>query len=308
MNHNFSTRTGIVQVVSAYLLWGFAPLYFSLLSEFNALDILMHRIVWSALFLFVLLLLMKQVSHAWQLLKQLAIVRCLALSALCLAINWLVFIWAVNNEQLLAASLGYFINPLITVALGVLFLGERLRRGQKVALVLACTGLVVQLVTLGELPVVSLILALAFGFYGLLRKTLNIDALTGLFIESLLMLPAALVYWALAMTDTSGNLLANSWQLNTILMLSGWVTLIPLLFFTGATRRLSLSSLGFFQYLGPILMFMLAIAYYQEPINTANLISFIIIWLALVVYTIDLVKLTKKLPEIPVLPEKKNLG
>lgn len=287
---NTESKSGIFNALGAYFLWGFAPIYFKLLTEISAGEILMHRVIWSSAFLLLMILAMKKSSALIAILKQPKVIANLTLSASFLAINWFIFIWAVNNNHLLDASLGYYINPLFNVALGMIFFQERLRKNQSIAVGLATLGVLIQVVTLGELPIISLALASSFGIYGLLRKKLHVDSFIGLFIESLLMLPIALAYWVFFVESESANMLLNSTNLNITLIMAGIVTTAPLLCFTAAAKRLTLSTLGFFQYLGPSIMFLLATFYYQESMKLAELVTFIFIWTALVIYSLDSLK------------------
>ncbi|MCW8832076.1 MAG: EamA family transporter RarD [Colwellia sp.] len=282
-----SNHAGVANALAAYAMWGIAPMYFKLLLDIGAGEILMHRIIWSSLFLLILVVMMKKWQAVITLCQQPKLMLKLTLSATILAFNWLLFIWAVNNDHLLDASLGYFINPLFNVALGMLFFSERLRKTQFIAVILAVVGVLVQLFTLGTLPIVSLALASSFAIYGVLRKKMQVDSFVGLLVESLLMLPFALIYWGFFVNSPSSNLMANSQHLNIILMLAGVVTTAPLLCFTAAAKRLTLSSLGFFQYIGPSIMFLLAVFYYQESIQAAEFITFIFIWSALALYSFD---------------------
>ncbi|NMT92790.1 EamA family transporter RarD, partial [Vibrio alginolyticus] len=201
--------------------------------------------------------------------------------------NWLIFIWAVNSNHMLDSSLGYYINPLINVLLGMVFLGERLRKLQWFAVVLAGCGVLVQLIVFGSVPIVAMALAMSFGFYGLLRKKVAVDAQTGLFVETLILLPAAAVYLLFIASSPTANMIENPWQLNTLLIAAGVVTTLPLLCFTGAATRLKLSTLGFFQYIGPSLMFLLAVLIYGETFTMDKAITFAFIWGALVVFSFD---------------------
>ena len=287
---NNSSRNGALSALSAYLLWGFAPIYFKLLTEIAAGEILMHRVIWSTVFLLLMIIAMKKWTQLITVLKQPKILLQLTLSACFLAVNWFLFIWAVNNDHLLDASLGYYINPLFNVILGMIFFHERLRRNQLIAVGLALSGVIVQLITLGTLPLISLALASTFAIYGLIRKKLPVNSFIGLFIESLLMLPIALIYWYFFVESNTSDLTLNDYSLNITLIMAGVVTTAPLLFFTAAARRLTLSSLGFFQYLGPSIMFLLATFYYQETMKSAELITFIFIWAALILYSLDSIK------------------
>lgn len=288
-------RRGIISAVSAYVMWGLAPLYFKLIDHISFDEILVHRIVWST----ILLLLIVVLSNRWRIfiraICQAKIVGRLTITAAFLVANWSMYIWAVNHDQILDASLGYYINPLFNVALGVIFLGERLRPWQIIAVALALVGIIVQVVMIGSLPIISLALAASFGIYGLLRKQLPIDSFVGLLIESLVMLPIALIYWLFFLETTTSNMFMNSWSLNTILICAGIVTTAPLLCFTTAAKSLTLTALGFFQYIGPSIMFLLATFYYQEPLYFAKLITFACIWTALAIFSVDSIKARKQL-------------
>lgn len=293
-------RGGIISAVSAYTMWGIAPLYFKLIQHISADEILVHRVVWSTLLLLIVVLL----SNKWQgfikVATQPKMVLRLTISASFLAVNWFMFIWAVNNNHLLDASLGYYINPLLSVALGVIFLGERLRPWQIFAVGLAFVGVVIQLVMIGSLPMISLALAGTFGVYGLLRKQMHIDSFVGLLIESLMMLPIALVYWLLFLETSTSNILLNGWSLNTTLICAGIVTTAPLLCFTAAAKRMTLTALGFFQYIGPSIMFVLATFYYQEPLYFAKLLTFACIWAALAIFSFDSIKARRSTKKIAI--------
>jgi chloramphenicol-sensitive protein RarD len=225
----------------------------------------------------------------------------LTISATFLAVNWFMFIWAVNNDHLLDASLGYYINPLFSVALGVVFLGERLRFWQLFAVGLAFIGVLIQLIMIGSLPIISLALAATFGTYGLLRKKMPLDSFVGLLIESLMMLPIALIYWLFFLQTTTTNMFENTMSLNTLLICTGIVTTAPLLCFSAATKRMTLTALGFFQYIGPSIMFVLATFYYEEPLYFAKLITFACIWTALAIFSFDSVKARRKAAKIAVI-------
>ena len=291
---NNKDRNGVINAISAYVLWGLAPIYFKLISTVSSDEIMVHRIIWSSLLLFLIVVVSKRYRVLVNTIKQPKLLAKLALTASFLLVNWFLFIWAINNDHLLDASLGYFINPLFSVALGVIFLGERLRKMQKFAVVLALCGVLIQLVALGSLPVVSLALAGTFGIYGLLRKKLHIDSFVGLLIESSMMLPLAILYWLLFIDSSTANMLENNFDLNMLLIAAGVVTTAPLLCFTAAAKRLTLSTLGFFQYIGPSIMFVLATFYYQETLEPGKLFTFAAIWLALVIYSVDSLKSRKE--------------
>ncbi|CAI1165770.1 EamA family transporter RarD [Serratia quinivorans] len=289
------TRQGIFFALAAYFIWGIAPAYFKLIQQVPADEILTHRVIWSFFFMLALITLGRnwsQVRAACHNRKRLLL---LAVTALLIGGNWLLFIWAVNNHHMLEASLGYFINPLVNVLLGMLFLGERFRRMQWLAVVLAFAGVLIQLWQFGSLPIIGLGLAFSFAFYGLLRKKIAIDAQTGMLIETLWLLPVAAAYLFLFADSPTSHLGANPWSLNLLLVAAGIVTTIPLLFFTAAATRLRLSTLGFFQYLGPTLMFLLAVTFYGETVGQDKLVTFGFIWAALLLFILDALYTQRKL-------------
>ena len=281
-----ATKVGVICAIAAYTMWGVAPVYFKQLQVLPAMDILMHRIVWSAVLLFGLIFALKQWPKVSAALRSPTVMKVLFCAGLLLGANWLLFIWAINNDHLLEASLGYYINPLINVFFGRLFLGEVLRPMQKVAVGLALTGVGILIFTFGHLPWIALVLAITFSIYGLLRKKVAVDSLPGLFIETTLLLPFALVYWVDFASEQS-DLFANEWSLNALIVAAGLVTTAPLLCFTAAARRIMYSTLGFFQYIGPSIMFVLALFVYNEPFEMSRLITFGFVWLALVVFSTD---------------------
>ena len=292
---NQEQRKGVINAVSAYFLWGLAPIYFKLLDSISTDEIMIHRVLWSCLLLFIIVVFSGKWRSLAILIKQSPkLLLQLTVTALFLGVNWFLFIWAVNNDHLLDASLGYYINPLLNVALGMIFLSEKLSKWQLFAVFLAVIGVLIQVVMIGSVPVISLALAGTFGIYGLLRKKMAVDTFIALLIESIVMLPIALIYWWLFVSSETSNLFNNEITLNASLILAGVVTTAPLLCFTAAAKRLTLSSLGFFQYLGPSIMFLLATFYYQEALSPAKLITFAFIWLALVVYSLDSLNTHKK--------------
>ncbi|HFJ8954589.1 TPA: EamA family transporter RarD [Serratia liquefaciens] len=289
------TRQGFFFALAAYFIWGIAPAYFKLIQQVPADEILTHRVIWSFFFMLALITLGRnwsQVRAACHNRKRLFL---LAVTAVLIGGNWLLFIWAVNNHHMLEASLGYFINPLVNVLLGMLFLGERFRRMQWIAVVLAFAGVLIQLWQFGSLPIIGLGLAFSFAFYGLLRKKIAIDAQTGMLIETLWLLPVAAAYLFLFADSPTSHLSANPWSLNLLLVAAGIVTTVPLLFFTAAATRLRLSTLGFFQYLGPTLMFLLAVTFYGETVGQDKLVTFGFIWAALLLFILDALYTQRKL-------------
>ena len=284
---NANPRRGYVLGLSAYLLWGLFPLYFKHLDAVPALEIVAHRVLWSALGAGLLLLVWRHPGWWRELRAQPGRLAALVLSGLLIASNWLLYVWAVNNQHMLEASLGYYINPLVNVLLGLLLLGERLRPLQWLAVALAAAGVAQQVWQLGSLPWVSLLLALTFGFYGLLRKRVAVAALPGLALETWLLLPLALAW--LALHGDAASRQAAFWSSAPALWLalSGPVTLLPLLCFNAAARHLPYATLGFLQYVAPTLVLLLAVFHYGEPLAPARLLAFACIWAGLLVYSLD---------------------
>ncbi|MCV6606020.1 MAG: EamA family transporter RarD [Porticoccaceae bacterium] len=288
MNSNDQqTRSGLYFALAAFGLWGLFPIYFKAVEQVPSLEILAHRVLWSLLLLLLLIAVTKRWKALFQILGNRRLLGWLFLSAVAIAINWLIFIWAVIDGRILETSLGYFMTPLVNVLVGVLFLSERLRRGQWIAVFLASCGVLWQLWQIGYLPWVALTLAVSFGLYGLLRKKAAVDSLLGLCVETLVLLPAALVY--LAWLAQSGELVfAHSHiTLDILLLFAGLLTSVPLVCYAAATRRLALSVVGLMQYLTPSISFLLAVFLYGEAFDVNQLVSFGFIWLALAVFSAD---------------------
>jgi chloramphenicol-sensitive protein RarD len=265
------------------------PLYFWLVRHVSALEVLAHRILWSVVCVALLLTVWRRWPDLMRCLRTGRTVRLLLVSALLVAINWLVYLYGVWTERILQTSLGYFINPLFSVALGMVFFRERLRPGQWLALVLAAAGLGYLIYMVGELPWIALAVAGSFGLYGLVRKTTPVDGLLGLTIETMLLAPAALAGLGVGVTNGSaafGNLDGTT---DLLLLLSGVVTTIPLLCFGQAARRLRLTTMGFLQFLAPSMQFLLALWVFREPFLPAQQISFGFIWTGLLVFMLDAV-------------------
>ncbi|GEK54847.1 EamA family transporter RarD [Pseudoalteromonas espejiana] len=280
-------RKGGIFACLAFLMWGLAPIYFKQIQHVSAFEILTHRVVWSVVFLVLVVSVLKYWDKVKRIVVQPKIMLMLVLTSSILGFNWGLFIWAVNNNHMLDASLGYYINPLLNVLLGMLFLGERLRKLQGFAVFLAFAGVVLQLVSFGSFPVVAFSLATSFAIYGLLRKKLPVEALPGILLEALILLPVALIYWWVMAPTPTSDLIVNDWHTNALLISAGIITTLPLLCFTGAAKRLQYTTLGFFQYIGPSLMFMLAVVFYDEVFDAERVITFACIWSALAIFTWD---------------------
>ena len=280
-------NTGLVYALLAFGTWGLFPLYFTVIATVPPLEVVLHRSVWALLL--VLLVLAWQGRWAWlgQTLRRPRHVALFATSALLLACNWLIYVMAVQTGHVAEASLGYFINPLVNVLLGVVVLRERLRALQWLAVAMAAAGVAWLTWHAGRLPWIALALAGSFGVYGLIRKTAPLGALEGLTMENLLLAPLAvpgLIWWSFT---HDGVLVAGPASQMGWLLLSGPLTALPLLWFAGAARRLKLSTLGMVQYLGPTLQLMLAVWVFKEPFDSLRLIGFIMIWSALALVTLD---------------------
>jgi chloramphenicol-sensitive protein RarD len=285
-----SPRAGVASAIAAYGIWGVAPLYFKpVTNQAPALEVLAHRIVWSAALLALLIgfspkrrALASAAARSWRL------VAGLLVTALLVGFNWYIFIWAIGAKQTLQASLGYFINPLVSVLLGVIFLGERLTLPAKVAVGFAAAGAGSLAIGAGELPLIALSLALTFAAYGLLRKLLHVDSVTGLAVETVLLLPVALAYLIWLGDGESGRRFgAVSWRLDLMLAFAGVMTTVPLLFFAIGARSLRLATMGLLQYIAPTGQFIVAVTVFHEPFDQKKLLAFALIWMGLAIYSAD---------------------
>lgn len=281
-----AVRDGLLFGVIAYTLWGLFPIYLKAVGEASALEILAHRILWSVPFGAVLIALRKQWGEVLKALTTPRVLILLGVSALAISFNWLIYVWSVVNDRILEASLGYYINPLMYVAAGVFILGERLRLAQIIAVCLATIGVLVLTFGAGVFPWVSLTLAVLFTLYGYIRKTTPVGAMPGLFVETTLLSPLALIYLLWLMNSGGAVFLQSSITMDTLLVLAGPVTVVPLVLFALSARRLRLSTLGFLQYIGPTLQFVLGL-YYGEPFTWAHGACFGLIWTALAVFSFD---------------------
>lgn len=283
------TRVGAASAIGAFTLWGFSPAYWRLFLQFGALEVLVNRIIWSVVFLGILISTRGGFAPIIQQLKRHRVLRLLCISTVLIGINWLLFIWATMNDRVLDASLGYFINPLASVAIGAWLLGERLNRPQQVAVVFAVLGVLVLSTNLSTFPWISLTLATTFAFYGYVRKTVEIEALEGLFVETLLVTPIALGYFIWIAVTGQGHFITGGLMFTLLLVFAGPFTSIPLMLYNIAARRLRLASVGLAQYIAPSLHFVLAVSY-GETITTRHLITFGLIWTGLIIYTADAIR------------------
>lgn len=282
---SLETRRGVIYAAAAFFIWGLFPLYWKPLHEVPALQILCHRIVWSAVFVAMILVWQRNWRWLGEALRDVHKLKIFALSSFLLSLNWLIYIWAVNENRVVEASLGYFINPLVNVLLGRFFLGERLTRTQSLAVGLATLGVAWITLGVGSLPWVALTLAGSFGLYGLLRKKAPLPSLEGLALETFMMTPPALIllFWLHSQGQGAFGTLGLGRDL--LLMGAGVVTAIPLLLFASGARRLKLATVGLIQYLGPTIQLMLGVLLYGEPFGPERAIGFALIWAALALYS-----------------------
>lgn len=279
-------REGLISIVVAYALWGLFPLYFKALHA-PPLEVLMHRVLWSSMFLAGLLGAQRRWAWLGAVLASPGVLRRSLLSASLLSINWLVYIWAVAQGRVVDASLGYFITPLVSVLIGVFSFGESLRSVQRLAVLTAAAGVVWLTLQFGQLPWVGLSLALTFGSYGALRKTSALGALEGLMLETLLMLPVSLSYLLWLVLSEQSAFVAGDSSLCVLLLCLGPLTSVPLLLFAFGARRIPLSLVGLLQYISPTLQLLLGVLVWREPFNQAKLMGYALIWLALLIYSLE---------------------
>lgn len=284
LSDSHTPQMGALYALLAYGSWGLLPIYWKFFGQTPAVEVLSHRILWSMLFLFTLLVVQRRSADLWQLCQS-SRARVLLLTALLLSFNWGLYIYGVNADRVIETSLGYFINPLMNVLLGCIFLKEQLNRGQMIAVVLAGVGVGYFIWQFGQVPWIALGLALSFALYGLLRKVVAVAPMLGLTVETLLVTPIALVfigYW----TSTGVGQLGMDWRITGLFIGAGVMTSFPLLWFNNAAKRLRLSTLGFFQYLAPTLQLSLGVFLYREPFTMTHVITFGCIWSALLTYSI----------------------
>src|SRR2546430_5307393 len=280
-------RSGLIAGIAAFATWGLIPVYWKLLSDLPASEILAHRFVWTTTFLVALLTL----QHRWPEVRQAtrsrrALLYCLA-SGLAISVNWLFFIWAVNVDRVIETSLGYFMTPLVNVLFGSLFLRERLTRWQLVSVLLALVGVLNLTLGYGKFPWLAITLCVSFGLYGLLRKKSGVRPIPGLFLETTLLAPIAAGYLIFLQRAGTSALGSASWSFVLLLLSTGIVTGLPLVWFGHAARHLRLTTVGFLQYLSPSCSFFLGVFLYHEPFTRAHLMTFIFIWVALLIFTAE---------------------
>jgi chloramphenicol-sensitive protein RarD len=281
-----SNRDGVLAALVAYVLWGVFPVYFKLVQAVTPTEVLAHRIVWAVPFGALILSARTQWPEVRAAFASPSTIFWLALAALFISVNWFIYIWAVQQEEVLQASLGYYINPLMYVLVGVVFLKERLRRAQIVSVLLAAIGVSFLTIKGGQFPFVAVSLALLFTLYGVIRKQVAIGAMPGLFIETLLLFPFAMAWLGWLMVSQQAEFGQGGASISSLLVLAGPLTVVPLLLFAIAARRLTLTVIGFMQFIAPTLQFIVGI-FYGEVLTTAHLVCFGCIWAAVAIFSID---------------------
>jgi chloramphenicol-sensitive protein RarD len=272
---------GVIYAASAFAIWGIIPIYWKFLTHVGPVEIVMHRIMWTLIFALAALAAWQRLPKLWAALADRRSLGLLTISALLIATNWGIFIWAVTVDRIIETSLGYYINPLVNFVLGAAFLSERLTRIQLIAVGLATLGVLNQTISLGYLPWVSLVLALSFGVYGLIRKTVPVESLEGLTVESIILSPIAFGYVIFLTVTKQGAFLHTDFWTDFNLIIAGPLTAIPLLLFAAGARLVSLSTIGFLQYLAPSIALLIAVFMYNEPFTQTHAITFALIWSAL---------------------------
>ena len=282
-----SQHKGLLLGIAAFVFWGLSPYYFKAISAVTPYEIIAHRIIWSILSLAIFLGVTRSgvVSKALEQIKQQGSI--LALSAGLLCINWLAYVYAINNDRVLEASLGYFINPLVNVALAAAFLQERLSKTQKFAVLLGILGVLQEVVRFGQIPYLAIIIGLSFGIYGLIRKKAQISGSEGLFIETLILGPFAMTYLMYLTSQGQLVFLSKTLSLDLLLLSAGVVTILPLIWFISASKKLTYTSIGMLQYIGPTLMGILGYWLYQEAFPEGRLITFALIWTGLIAIVVE---------------------
>lgn len=295
LNRSSDVRDGVIAGLAAYLMWGVLPVYFKTVGSVDPLEVLVHRVIWAVPFGAMILWARRQWPEVRRALTHTRMFRWLSLSALFIGLNWFVYIWAIQDERIFETSLGYYINPLTNMLVGVMFLGERLRQFQLLAVLLATIGVLVLTISGGQVPWIALFLALSFTVYAVIRKKVVIGGMPGLFVETLLLLPFALAWFIYISSLGEAVFAGGNSKLTFWLLMAGPVTALPLLCFALAARRMPLTTLGFMQFLAPTLQFGTGI-YYGEQLTTAHWICFGLIWTAVLIFSLDAIKAGAKKP------------
>jgi chloramphenicol-sensitive protein RarD len=293
LNFAFSQKNiGIIYALSAFSLWGILPIYFKSLQHVNPLELIAHRIVWSIALLLVLLYFSRSAKEIKKCFANKKTIFTLFITSILISSNWLTYVWMISNDMIAESSLGYFINPLINIIFGIIFLKEKSSFLEKIAISIASFAIILEIINLGRIPYAALVLAVTFALYGLIRKKTNVSSFAGFFVETSLLAPVAVCY-IIYLTCSGISTISFSSDI-FLLMLAGPATVVPLLFFTSAASRIKLSTMGFIQYLSPTITFSLAILVYNEPLSNQRVITFLLIWFSLIFVIINTIKRSKK--------------
>lgn len=291
-------KSGILFAIGAYIIWGIFPIYWKLIEDVNSMEVLLNRIIWSFVMTFMLIGLIGKLpalradwEYLWKNKKQLI---SLFAASLIVSVNWFTYIWAVQNGHILQTSLGYYMNPLLSILFGVLFFREKLSKAVLISFAIATVGVLYMVWTAGVIPWVALVLAFSFATYGVLKKQIQLDALRGLAIKTALIVPLALIAYAYLVSTTPTSLFQVDAKTNILLILSGIATALPLIFFAKGAQSMPLYMLGFIQFLAPTISFMLGVFLYKEPFDKTQLVTFIFIWTAVLLFSISTYMESKK--------------
>lgn len=280
-----ATQKGFILALATFIMWGVFPVFFKFIQGISATEVLAHRIIWSSVILFIVLIVTKKLTSLKRIAKIKKVILILAITGILIASNWGIFIYAINQNEILATSLGYFINPLFSILLGAIILKEELSPALKLSIFIVFIAIGIQIYALGKLPFISIMLPLSFALYGLLRKRLGVRTFEGLFIETMILSPFALIYLIYLSLVSSSEFGLN---FNGIMLfLSGFITILPLLTFNASTKYLKLSTIGFLQYISPTLSMLIAVFVYNEILDLYKIISFVLIWISLAIAAIS---------------------
>ncbi|WP_096015939.1 EamA family transporter RarD [Campylobacter lanienae] len=280
-----ATQKGFILALATFIMWGVFPVFFKFIQGISATEVLAHRIIWSSVILFIVLIVTKKLTSLKRIAKIKKVILTLAITGILIASNWGIFIYAINQNEILATSLGYFINPLFSILLGAIILKEELSPALKLSIFIVFIAIGIQIYALGKMPFISIMLPLSFALYGLLRKRLGVRTFEGLFIETMILSPFALIYLIYLSLVSSSEFGLN---FNGIMLfLSGFITILPLLTFNASTKYLKLSTIGFLQYINPTLSMLIAVFVYNETLDLYKIISFVLIWISLAIAAIS---------------------
>jgi len=281
---------GTIYAVAAFSLWGILPIYWKFLKKVDSIEILAYRILWAFVFFITLIFIQNRFKELKQSIADKKTRILLIIAAILIGFNWFLYVWAVNHNKIVEASMGYYINPLLSVVLGVVFLKEKLKTEQIIAFFIAITGVLIMILRYGKIPYIALALAIMFGSYGLVKKLVKIKSLVSLTIETFLLVPVSLLIILSREIHGKGVISNNNWLFLFLLIFGGVLTALPLFFFVKSTKKIKLSSIGFIQYLSPSLNLLIGIFIYKEIFTKTHLISFLFIWIALLIFSISNIK------------------